>query len=144
MALTTSVFCTRSMAQKASLFPRGEISTVNNHTGTVRLKELSEADSVFNYSIAFATFEAGAKLDWHIHPAGQVLLITEGQGYYQERGKPRQTVHKGDVIKCQPGVEHWHGASPSGMFSYVATTPVQKGKTIWLKRVTDEEYQKAD
>jgi hypothetical protein len=36
------------------------------------------------------TYEAGAKLDWHSHPGGQVLLITEGAGYYQERRKPVQ------------------------------------------------------
>ena len=127
-------------AQSVSLFPKGEIATVDNHTGTVWLKELTAADSVFNYSIAVATFEPGAKLDWHIHPAGQILLITEGVGYYEEKGKPIQVVHKGDVIKCLPGVEHWHGASPKSGFAYLATTPAQKGKTIWLKRVTDQEY----
>jgi hypothetical protein len=37
------------------------------------------------------TYEAGAKLDWHSHPGGQVLLITEGAGYYQERRKPAPT-----------------------------------------------------
>jgi hypothetical protein len=26
------------------------------------------------------TYEAGAKLDWHSHPGGQVPLITEGAG----------------------------------------------------------------
>ncbi|MBC6992024.1 cupin domain-containing protein [Hymenobacter sp. BT491] len=128
-------------AQRTSIFPKGEIATVDNHTGTVWLKELSEPDSVFNYSIATATFAPGAKLDWHIHPAGQILLITEGIGYYQERGKPRQTVQQGQVIKCQPGVEHWHGAAPKSSFAYLATTPTQKGKTIWLKRVTDAEYR---
>lgn len=125
----------------AQIFPKGEIATVDNHTGTVWLKELSTPDSVFTYSIATATFAPGAKLDWHIHPAGQILLITEGVGYYQERGKPRQTVQKGEVIKCQPGVEHWHGAAPKSTFAYLATTPTQKGKTIWLKRVTAAEYQ---
>jgi quercetin dioxygenase-like cupin family protein len=40
-----------------------------------------------------ATYDAGAKLDWHAHPGGQVLLITEGTGYYQERGKPARIVH---------------------------------------------------
>ena len=85
----------------------------------------------------------GAKLDWHIHPAGQVLVITEGTGYYQERGKPKQIVHKGDVIKCSPGIEHWHGATPESNFAYFAVTPAQNGKTIWLKRVTDEEYHAA-
>ena len=117
-------------AQQAAIFPKGEIATVNNHTGTVWLNELSAADSVFTYSTALATFAPGAKLDWHIHPAGQILLLTEGTGYYQERGKPRQTVQKGQVLKCQPGVEHWHGATPQSSFAYLATTPTQKGKTI--------------
>jgi 4-carboxymuconolactone decarboxylase len=127
-------------AQDNSIFAKGEISTTDNHTGTVWLKELNGADSIFNYSIAVATFASGAKLDWHIHPGGQMLLITEGTGYYQEKGKPVQTVHKGDVIKCLPGVEHWHGAAPESGFTYIATTPAQKGKTKWLKRVTDTEY----
>jgi len=136
LALTKQV-----AAQQAAIFPKGEIATVDNHTGTVWLKELSEPDSVFVYSIATATFAPGAKLDWHIHPAGQILLITEGVGYYQERGKSRQTVRKGQVIKCLPGVEHWHGAAPTSTFAYLATTPTQKGKTIWLKRVTAAEYR---
>src|SRR5437773_12201694 len=132
---------TRVVAQDASIFPRGEISTTDNHTGTIWLNELSAGDSVFTNSIALATYAAGAKLDWHIHPAGQILLITEGTGYYQEKGKPGEIVHKGDVIKCVPGVAHWHGASPGSSFAYIAVTPTTKGKTIWLQRVTDEEYK---
>jgi len=141
LILFFAVYITQVVAQDTSIFPKGNISTANNHTGTVWLSELSEADSLFNYSIAFASFAPGAKLDWHIHPAGQVLLITEGIGYYQEKGKAVQVVKKGDVIKCLPGIEHWHGATPGSGFSYIGATPVQKGKTIWLKRVTDEEYR---
>jgi quercetin dioxygenase-like cupin family protein len=59
-----------------------------------------------------------------------MLLITEGTGYYQERGKPIRVVHKGHVIKGAPGVEHWHGAAPGSSFAYMAVTPTQKGKTI--------------
>jgi quercetin dioxygenase-like cupin family protein len=51
-----------------------------------------------------------------------------------------QIVHKGDVIKCLPGVEHWHGATPKSSFAYIAVTPTQKGKTIWLEPVTDKDY----
>lgn len=144
MILLSAVLSSRVMAQNDPIFPKGEIATVNNHTGTVWLNELSGPDSIFNYSIAVATFGPGAKLDWHIHPGGQILLITEGTGYYQEKGKPIQIVHKGDVIKCAPAVEHWHGASPGSSFAYIATTPAQKGKTIWLKRVTDEEYHRVN
>jgi quercetin dioxygenase-like cupin family protein len=142
MLISSAIFSTRVMAQDAPVFPKGEISNTANHTGTVWLNELSGADSIFNYSIAFASFAPGAKLDWHIHPGGQILLITEGPGYYQEKGKPIQIVHKGAIIKCLPGVEHWHGASPGNGFSYIATTtPTQKGKTIWMQKVTDEEYR---
>src|ERR1700755_2308174 len=141
LALVTGALATSGFGQAMDLFPKGEVSTTDNHTGTIWLNELSKPDSVLNYSIAVATYAPGAKLDWHIHPAGQVLIITEGTGYYQEKGKPKQIVHKGDVIKCSPGVEHWHGASPETDFAYFAVTPAQKGKTIWLKRVTDTEYQ---
>jgi len=141
--LLSAALSNQVMAQDASIFPKGEISNANNHTGTVWLNELNGTDSIFNYSIAVATFGPGAKLDWHIHPGGQILLITEGTGYYQEKGKPIQIVHKGDVIKCLPGVEHWHGASPGSGFAYIATTPAQNGKTIWLQRVTDKEYHAA-
>jgi quercetin dioxygenase-like cupin family protein len=55
------------------------------------------------------------------------LLITEGAGYYQEKGKPRQIVHKGDVIKCLQGVAHWR-AAPNSSFAYIAISPAQKGK----------------
>jgi len=123
------------------IFPKGELSTVKNHTGNIWLKELSAGDSTFDPSIAVATYDAGAKLDWHMHPGGQVLLITEGPGYYQERGKSAHVIHKGDVIKCLPGVEHWHGASPASAFAYIAVTPTQKGKTVWLEPVSDKDYK---
>src|SRR3984957_2165676 len=133
----------RSQAQtRDSIFPKGELSTAKNHTGDIWLSELNVGDSTFDPSIAMATYGAGAKLDWHSHPGGQVLLITEGVGYYQERGKPARIVHKGDVIKCAPGVEHWHGATPNSGFAYIAVTPTQKGKTIWLEPVSGKDYNK--
>src|ERR1700753_2499898 len=127
----------------ASGFPKGELSNAKNHTGNIWLSELNVGDSTFDPSIAMATYDAGAKLDWHIHPGGQVLLITEGTGYYQERGKPARIVHKGDVIKCAPGVEHWHAASPQSGFAYIAVTPTQKGKTVWLEPVSQKDYDDA-
>jgi len=61
-------------------------------------------------------------------------------GYYQEKSKPIQIIHKGDVIKCTPSIEHWHGSTPSSTFAYIAVTPAQKGKTIWMERVADDVY----
>ena len=137
-------FVSQAQAQTAApIFPKGELSNAKNHTGDIWLSELVMGDSTFDPTIAQATYGPGAKLDWHIHPGGQVLLITEGTGYYQERRKPIQIVHKGDVIKCAPGVEHWHAAAPGSTFAYIAVTPSQKGKTIWLEPVSDKDYNSA-
>ena len=142
MILFSVALFTKAMAQDSSIFPKGEIGkNTDDYTGTIWLSELNQPDTNFNFSIAQATYAPGSKLNWHIHPAGQYLLITEGIGYYQEKGKPAQIVHKGDIIKCLPGVAHWHGAAPASSFAYVAVTPTTKGKTIWLQRVTDEEYK---
>jgi quercetin dioxygenase-like cupin family protein len=139
--LLCAALSTQAVAQNSSIFPKGEIGkNTDNYTGTIWLNELNQPDSNFNFSIAVATYAPGSKLDWHIHPGGQILLITEGIGYYQEKGKPGQLVHKGDIIKCLPGVAHWHAAAPKSSFAYVAISPVQKGKTIWLQKVTDAEY----
>ena len=136
------LFARQPQAQTStSTFPKGELSTAKNHTGNIWLNELSVGDSTFDPSVAQAVYDGGAKLDWHMHPGGQVLLITEGTGYYQERGKPLQIVHKGDVIKCAPGVEHWHGATPNSGFAYIAVTPTQKGKTVWLEPVSEQTYK---
>lgn len=137
-------YMSTASAQDSTLFPKGAVgANTNNYTGTIWLSELNHPDSNFTFSLAQAVYAPGSKLDWHIHPGGQYLMITDGSGYYQERGQKVRIVRKGDVIQCQPGVEHWHGATPNSSFAYIGATPVQKGKTIWLKRVTDEEYNSA-
>ncbi|NID09639.1 cupin domain-containing protein [Fibrella aestuarina] len=140
LGLAVAALSSQALAQNAPIFPKGPLATTKTHVGDVWLSEVSGPDSTFAFSIAQAIFAPGARLDWHSHPGGQVLMVTDGVGYYQERGKPKQTVRKGEVIKCPPGVEHWHGATPTSGFGYLATSPTQKGKTIWFKRVTDEEY----
>ncbi len=136
---------TYAFAQDTTLFPKGEKAPNTHHTGTVWLSELSEADNNFNYNVTYATFEPAAKLNWHTHPGGQILMITEGTGYYQERSTPVKIVHKGEVIKCLPNVEHWHASTPKSSFSYIATTTNHpKGRTIWLEAVTEKEYLSAE
>src|SRR5256885_15954430 len=97
IAFTVAIaFSFQAQAQTGpAIFEKGELSTAKNHTGNVWLKKLNAGDTTFDYAIAVATFDAGAKLDWHRHPGGQILLVLEGTGYYQERGKPIEVVHKG-------------------------------------------------
>lgn len=126
-------------AQDHDIFPIGEKAENINHTGDVWLSELNQADSSVNSQVSLAVFAPNAKLNWHSHSAGQVLLITDGTGYYQEKGKPVQVVTKGDVVKCLPDVEHWHGSTPTTGVTYIAVSP--KSKTTWLQPVTEEEFK---
>ena len=137
--LLLAVISTSAVAQEQDIFPRGEKAENINHTGDVWLSELNKADSSINSQISLAVFGPNAKLNWHSHSAGQILLITQGKGYYQEKGKPVQVVHKGDVVKCLPDVEHWHGSTPTSGVTYIAVSP--QSKTTWLHPVTEEEYQ---
>jgi quercetin dioxygenase-like cupin family protein len=126
---------------KTSLFPKGEKAPAAYFTGTAWIELLVPNDSVFNCQIGNVRFEPGARNHWHTHPGGQILVITDGVGYYQEKGKPIVVIRKGDIVTIAPDVEHWHGATPDSEFTHLAVnTNTQKGIVVWLKEVTDEEY----
>lgn len=141
LMLLTAALLTKAAAQTDTVFTKDGVVIPAHNTGNNTLVELYKADSTFTFNVAAASFPAGKKLAWHYHPGGQILIWTEGTGYYQERGKPIQVVHKGEVIKCSPGVQHWHGASLNEGATYLAVSPAQKGSTVWLEAVTDEEYK---
>ena len=136
--LLLTVITVNVMAQDQSIFTLGEKAKNVNHTGDVWLRELNAADKDINSQISLAVFAPNAKLNWHTHSAGQILLIIDGAGYYQEKGKTAQLVKKGDVVKCLPGVEHWHGSTPTTGVTYLAVSP--KSSTTWLHPVNEQTY----
>jgi 4-carboxymuconolactone decarboxylase len=130
-----------TMEANADLFKKGVKAPALNFTGTAWVNMLVQAQDGLDCSVGAVTFEPGARTNWHSHPGGQILLITEGKGYYQERGQPKRVVQKGDVIKCLPGKAHWHGALPGTKLTHIAIGPAtEKGSAIWLQPVTDQEY----
>jgi quercetin dioxygenase-like cupin family protein len=82
-----------------------------HYIGNAWLKRLIVADEDFEYNLTQATFQSDSTLDWHKHSTGQVLIIVDGEGYYQEKGKEVIVLKKGDVIKCDKNVEHWHSST---------------------------------
>lgn len=124
------------------VFPKGTKITNDNFRGTVYLKNLVDADSLNPTSVGNVTFEPGARTKWHMHPGGQILLVIDGVGYYQEKGQVKKILRKGDVIKCPANLPHWHGASVDSAFVQVAITNRHLGETVWLQEVTDDEYKK--
>ena len=133
------------LADKMEISPNGTRKTAlgpqANFTGTVMVDSYFGADEDLQQTGALVTFLPCARSAWHTHPGGQILIATDGIGYYQEKGKPIQLLHKGDVVKIPPGVKHWHGASADSEFTHIAVnTNTQKGIVEWLEKVTDEEY----
>ena len=126
-------------------FPKGNLNPFNQYfTGTTYLTKLSANDDIWNSSIANVTFEPGARTNWHKHSGGQILLVTSGEGRYQEKNKPIQNLKTGDVVKIPIDVEHWHGAAPNSWFSHLSVeTNLPNNTTTWLEPVTDEEYNSA-
>ncbi len=99
--------------------------------------------------IANVTFEPGCRNNWHIHHAeeggGQILLATNGEGWYQEEGKPARKLTPGSVVEIPAGVKHWHGAAKNSQFTHIAVeVPAVNGSNEWLEPVSDEEYDKLE
>src|SRR3954462_7304186 len=98
-------------------------------------------DETGTYSIGNVIFEAGCRNNWHIHPAGQTLIVTDGKGWYQEKGKVARSISKGDVVVIPSNVEHWHGATKDNSLTHLAVTNNSKeGAVKWLHPVTEAEY----
>lgn len=128
-----------------TVFGQGDINPYNEFfTGTTYLTRLSAYDDQWKSSIANVTFEPSARTNWHSHSGGQILLVTGGNGFYQEEGKPARSLQKGDVVRIPFDVKHWHGAAPESWFSHVSIeTNGETNKVSWLEAVSDDQYTKA-
>lgn len=106
-------------------------------TGTVWADRVL-SDPAGAVGIGSVFFEPGARTHWHRHTAGQVLVVTHGQGRVRSRDGSGGVIAAGDVVHIAPGEEHWHGA---GADSYMLHLAISLGKSEWLRAVTDEEYR---
>lgn len=138
----TQIIMKTNEAQNAnSIFPKGDKAPADYFVGTAWVKTLVANDDTLTTVVSNVVFEPGARNNWHTHPGGQILVCTQGVGYYQEKGKPIQTLHAGDVVRILPEVKHWHGASHNSSFTHIAINiNTEKGIVHWLEKVTDEEY----
>ena len=118
-------------------------------------------DQVPAFGVAF---EPGCRNNWHIHHAktgispersehcaamslegcGQMLIVTAGEGFYQEWGKPARRLKKGDTVNIPANVKHWHGAAPDSWFQHIALeVPGTEQSNEWCEPVDDAAYAEA-
>jgi quercetin dioxygenase-like cupin family protein len=110
-------------------------------TGTVRIDPLFQPENTARAAGASVTFEPGARTAWHIHPLGQILIVTFGCGLVQRWDGPIEEIRPGDVVWIPPGEKHWHGATPATAMTHTAIQEQLDGKTVdWMEKVSDEQY----
>lgn len=88
-------------------------------------------------------FSVGARTYWHMHSAGQLLVVRSGRGLVVRRGGGEgQILVPGDIVYAPPGEEHFHGAGPESPMAHVAVNlAVNIGAlSTWCDPVTDEKY----
>lgn len=110
-------------------------------TGAVRIDTPFSASAPARAAGAIVTFEPAARTAWHIHPLGQMLIVTAGLGLAQRDGGPIEEIRPGDTVWFAPGEKHWHGAAPHVAMTHIAIAEMQDGRVVeWLEHVSDAQY----
>ena len=134
-----------TLENQNAIFPKGERASADYFSGTAWVNILVPQDETGSYAIGNVVFEQGCRNNWHTHPAGQILLVTDGKGYYQEKGKPARLLAKGDVVVIPSHTEHWHGAAQDSSLTHiVVTNNTKQGAVEWLSPVTRVEYDRVN
>ncbi|MFI8379732.1 cupin domain-containing protein [Leeuwenhoekiella sp. NPDC079379] len=116
------------------------IKAPNTHyLGEAWLSRILQEDENLPYNLVKATFKANSTLDWHKHSTTQVLIVVEGIGYYQEKGKEPYIMKTGDIIKCLKDTEHWHSSSKNNDVTYLALYSGET-PTEWTEVVSRQYY----
>lgn len=139
--ISVSVSAQKSTYQLSSYLTEGTKAPNTHYIGEAWLNAIIHDDEELGYNITKATFRANSTLDWHKHSTAQVLIIVDGEAYYQERGHDPLILKEGDVIKCEKGVEHWHTSTKTSDVTYLA---LYGGglPTTWTEVLTQEYYDK--
>lgn len=110
-----------------------------HYIGEAWLNALFHEEADLPYNMTKATFKANSTLDWHKHGSTQILIIVEGQAYYQEKGKEPVVLKMGDVIKCGKDTEHWHSSTKESDVTYLAVYGGEQ-PTVWTEVLTQDYY----
>lgn len=110
-------------------------------TGKATIRAMFARDEPSRVTGAVVTFQPGARTNWHTHPLGQTLVVTNGVGWTQVEGGAVQEFAAGDILLCPADQRHWHGATPNGAMTHVAIQETLNGTNVtWMEPVTDEQY----
>ena len=137
--VSLSAYSQKTEYEVASYLTEGNKAPNTHYIGEAWLNAIIHDDKELGYNITKATFKANSTLDWHKHGSAQILIIVDGEAYYQERGKEAVILKTGDVIKCEKDTEHWHSSTKFNDVTYLALYGGGQ-PTTWTEVVTQEYY----
>ena len=128
-----------------TLYPAGSQQSFKGpesyFTGEVRVDVLFPDNETAHYSGAYVTFQPGARTAWHLHPAGQHMIVTSGVALTGTRDGRVIEFEEGETVWCPAGIDHWHGATPEAAMTHLVITGSKDGENVvWKEKVSNEEY----
>ena len=118
----------------------------SNFTGDVWMNPVFSGDSRSRLTVGLVRFTPGARTNWHVHPNGQTLHVLEGIALVGTRDGTIVAARPGETVSCDPGLDHWHGATAETLAVHIAivTAGAEHDGTDWLEPVADDDYAAAN
>jgi autoinducer 2-degrading protein len=95
--------------------------------------------------VSHVQFAIGTRTRPHFHTGTQILWFLEGRGVVgAARNEIPMTCGVGDIVRIEPGFEHWHGAAENGEAAHLAITighTVWEGQPGWSERLNGASGQ---
>jgi len=128
-----------------TLYPAGSQQSFKGpeayFTGDVQVDMLFPGNAAAHYSGAYVTFQPGARTAWHLHPAGQHMIVTNGVALTGTRDGKIIEFEEGETVWCPPDIDHWHGATPEAPMTHLVITGSKDDENVvWKEKVSDETY----
>jgi len=144
-SLTKFGFATDAIPAAQTLYSAGSQQSLKGpeayFTGDVQVNMLFPGNETAHYSGAYVTFAPGARTAWHMHPAGQHMIVTKGTALTGTRDGKIIEFKAGETVWCPPNIDHWHAATPDAPMTHLVITGSRDGKNvIWKEKVSDAEY----
>jgi quercetin dioxygenase-like cupin family protein len=118
------------------------IGPAERFVGTALVDRVTAGTEGVDVTVASVTFTPCSRTNWHMHPKGQILVVTDGVGWVGTRDGQKHEIRAGDVVITNPDEEHWHGATESNRMTHFAITPLDENgeAAVWGAPVAEEQY----
>lgn len=134
------VLATTAATAMAGIWAATGIAQNASDDAAQRLARVGGSVSVESDVVAgLRRFEPNNRTYWHSHEGGFILFVQSGRARVQTRGGPMRELGAGEIDYTPPGVEHWHGSSPTEPLMQLGVIPLGGGITF-LEPVTDAQY----